>query len=274
MDIDPFVLPEMTSALLEVEPSSYAFRGSRTAGLFAELEQFCESCRSISAAAEDSADALEACHRSLYLLYADRIWRPPPAPRPSRIQQLLDSARFTLEHSFRSRLERRREELAPPETVAEWGGWFNELASGHHPAENPAWAQYLREGIDLEELRWIVRQRSLFLLRESDPWIFALPRSSGAARAGLIDVMLDRQLRSAHYVKLMLALELDPELDAYEESADWQYLATLNHQWMLALTPELSPGLLGVIYLAGDDVELPSGMVANGGRQSRCARVL
>jgi hypothetical protein len=76
----------------------------------------------------------------------------------------------------------------------------------------------------------------------------------------LIDLLLDEygwgkheRMHSTIYANVMRALGLDDELDHYETDASWQFLATLNHQWMCALDPTLTRRLVGVIYLTEAD---------------------
>lgn len=206
-------------------------------------------------------EALEDAHRALYALYADRVWRAPRHPRPAFAQAALDVSRGELEQGLRHHLARRRNGAigTPPENV-ELAEWMQRLALGPHPHEDPTWGEFIRESISLEQLKQIVINRSLFFLREPDPWIFAVPKLRGIAKAGLIDLMLDEygwgkldHMHSSVYARLMEALELQSEIDHYEAAADWRFLATLNHQWMLGLNPELNNRLLGTIYLTEAD---------------------
>jgi hypothetical protein len=207
-------------------------------------------------------DALDEAHRTLFSLYADRIWKAPKQPRPDYARIALEQIRANLEQGFRHYLGKRRmgvDGLEPPPG----GGrseWLAELALGAHPHEDSGWPQFIREQATLDQLREIVAQRSLFFLREPDPWIYALPTLSGQAKAGLIDLLLDEygwgkleRMHSSVYSQLMEALGLDSHIDHYSATTSWQYLATLNHQWMLALTTEYSRRLLGTIYLTEAD---------------------
>src|SRR6478609_5988333 len=70
--------------------------------------------------------ALKEAHRSLYAIYADRVWRPTAG----REGALLMRCRQILEAGFREQLERTREEagvdLTPPES--DHAAWFESLA--------------------------------------------------------------------------------------------------------------------------------------------------
>lgn len=220
-----------------------------------------EEAKSLAIAAfrDDDPVALERTHRTLYALYADHVWRTPNSPTRAR----MEVARTTLERGFRDNLHRRREQheaqLLPPASTS-LTTWFEKQALGEHPAESGEWSEHVREGITLDQLKCIVSQRSLFFLREPDPWIYAVPTLVGVAKAGLIDLLLDEygwgkldRMHSSVYARLMDALGLVSERDHYESESSWRYLATLNHQWMCALDGSLSRRLLGTIYLTEAD---------------------
>lgn len=206
----------------------------------------------------DLPEALDDAHRSLYALYADRTWRAPVKPRPEFADAALRTIRANLEVGFRHHLARRRAfaPLAAGESGQAAADRIMALALGPHPHDKQEWGRFVRDLASLEQLKEVVAQRSLFFLREPDPWIYAIPTLQGAAKAGLIDLLLDEygwgkleRMHSNVYAAVMAALELPSETDHFETASSWQYIATLNHQWMCALTPEHSRRLLGTIYL-------------------------
>jgi hypothetical protein len=208
---------------------------------------------------DDDPAALEQAHKFLYAIYAERVWRTPAA----RLSDELEHVRAVLETGFRAQLDRRRSEagveLVPPEQ-AQLGEWFEQLVVGEHPLDDGAWGEYVRDHASLDAMKSVVKQRSLFFLREPDPWVYAVPTLTGPAKAGLIDLLLDEygwgkfeHMHSSVYARVMGTLGLKPELDHYETSTSWQYLATLNHQWMCALDSSLSRRLIGTIYLTEAD---------------------
>lgn len=212
-------------------------------------------------------DALEDAHRCLYSLYAERVWRSPVRARSDGVDAELDAIRRRFERGLLESLDARRANSEPADAPdpGDLAGYFAALATAPQSFDGTGWGRFVRDEITLDQLRRIVAQRSLFFLREPDPWIFALPTLTGVAKAGLIDLLLDEygwgkldHMHSSVYARLMNALDLDPRPDAYEAEASWQYLATLNHQWMLALTPGLSRRLLGTIYLT--EADSPSAM--------------
>lgn len=219
-----------------------------------------DAAQRLARSAFDDGDpaALEEAHRALYAIYGERIWRPRGSDQATQLLQF----RQILEAAFRDQLDRNREavavDLTPP--ASDHGAWFEALALGPHPMDDGSWGLYLHEDATLEAMKRVVAQRSLFFLREPDPWIYAVPTLTGTAKAGLIDLLLDEygwgkldRMHSTIYANLMEALGLETEIDHYEYSTSWQYLATLNHQWMCALDPALSRRLIGTIYLTEAD---------------------
>lgn len=207
---------------------------------------------------EQDRGALEQAHRNLYSLYADKIWRNPNAPNRARLEYV----RAILEDGFRHQLDNRREELGVHFEAPRFDEprvrerWLEIQALAPHAAEDPQWTHFIRDEAPIETMKRIVAQRSLFYLREPDPWIYAVPTLRGISKAGLIDLLLDEygwgkleRMHSSVYARLMRALDLESERDHYEADTSWEYLATLNHQWMCALDGSLSRRLLGTIYL-------------------------
>lgn len=203
--------------------------------------------------------AQSAAHKALYAINAAQLWRAPRVPKMAQLGEI----REILESGFRGQLHRRRIEagvsLNPPESAG-IADWFESLVYGDHPFDDGAWGPFVCDHAPLETMKRIVAQRSLFFLREPDPWIHAIPTLSGPPKAGLIDLLLDEygwgkfdHMHSTVYARVMQSLGLDTDLDHYESEVSWQYLATLNHQWMCALDRSLSRQLLGVIFLTEAD---------------------
>lgn len=207
---------------------------------------------------ENDPEALEQAHRHLYSLYVDGSSHHPSAPDRARLEYV----RAILEDGFRRYLDARREgfdvhlESPPIAETRVLSRWMDIQVFARHPADAFNWSQFVRDEASLSTMKHLVAQRSLFYLREPDPWIYALPTLRGGSKAGLIDLMLDEygwgkleRMHSSIYGRLMDALDIDSGQDIHAEEASWQYLATLNHQWMCALNGPLSRRLLGTIYL-------------------------
>jgi hypothetical protein len=124
---------------------------------------------------------------------------------------------------------------------------------------------FYRQEATLGQLREVVAQRSLFFLKEPDPWTMVIPSLRGEAKAGLIDLILDEygwgrhdQMHSTVYATLMEKLGLSTGHDDYFDQTSWQLLAGLNYQAMLARHRRFCRRMYGYIYLV--EADSPSSM--------------
>lgn len=263
--VEAAATPEPSSPLLPLVIELLAVEDFNVSGAERQrLERAFDEALRVSAIVTHAAfdwvlvDALDDAHRALYALYADRVWRAPKQPRPEYADTGLRRIRMNLEFGFRHHLARKRgfRPLVKADTGQSTAYWVQSLAFGPHPHDAERWGEFARENVSLDQLKEVVAQRSLFFLREPDPWVYAIPTLNGVAKAGLLDLLLDEygwgkleRMHSSIYEELLEALGLPARIDHFESSSSWQYLATLNHQWMCALTPEHSHRLLGTIYL-------------------------
>ncbi|MCW2967083.1 MAG: iron-containing redox enzyme family protein [Solirubrobacteraceae bacterium] len=222
-----------------------------------------ESARSLAARAFGDEDpvALDTAHRTLYVMGAQAGWSPVDAVRDNEHDLTLTAVRLELERAFEAHLAR----LAPlPETPpadpADAGSWLSELALERPLFAGPSMGVFYREEATLEQLREVVAQRSLFFLKEPDPWTMVIPSLRGKAKAGLIDLILDEygwgrhdQMHSTVYGTLMEKLGLSSEYDHYFDRTSWQLLAGLNYQTMVARHRRLCRRMYGYVYLVEAD---------------------
>lgn len=222
----------------------------------------------LSARAFDDGDpdAAEIAHRSLYLLYAQANWSPIWAPRTNEHDPLLHEVLGILEGAFERQLSRTPLPDEPPSESDAFCSWLQEIALERELVPASGMGSLLREQATLEQMREIVAQRSLFFLKEPDPWAMVIPTLRGPAKAGLIDVLLDEygwgryeHMHSTVYETLMRKLDLDTGYDAYRDRAAWQYLAALNLQGMYARNRRLCRRMYGYIYLV--EADSPRSMV-------------
>lgn len=214
--------------------------------------------------AQHDETAVDDAHRTLYRIYASIVWRKQRLSAPARLA--MEQTRAILEEGFRAQLARSRtlsRDEIPRLADDEISGWFLSVLDGLESAAG--WREFVREEASLADMTRVVADRSLFFLREPDPWVFAVPSLTGIARAGMVDLLLDEygwgkheRMHSTIYAGVMEHLGLNTELDHYFDQAPWQYIATLNLQWMHALTPGDRNGLVGTIYLT--EAESPAAM--------------
>jgi hypothetical protein len=218
----------------------------------------------LAAAAFDHEDeqALETAHRSLYLLYAQDAWSPLSAPRANQHDLTIAAVLLELEAGFERQLARVPLPDDLPEDPEAFGPWLADLALERELPQLPptGMGPYIRDHITLDQLKEIVAQRSLFFLKEPDPWAMVIPSLQGPAKAGLLDLLLDEygwgrhdHMHSTVYEDLMRRLELDTTYDAYFERTSWQVLASMNLQGMYARHRRLCRRMYGYIYLVEAD---------------------
>lgn len=206
----------------------------------------------------DQDAALDAAHRTLYVLGAQQGWSPVGAARDNEHDLTLIAVRLELERAFEAQLARCAavpEDL--PQDPAAFAPWVEELATTRPmPFEGPSLGAHHRERTTLDQLREVVAQRSLFFLKEPDPWTMVIPSLHGRAKAGLIDLILDEygwgrydQMHSTVYEVLMGKLGLETGYDHYVDQTPWQALAGLNYQAMLARHRRLCRRMYGYVLL-------------------------
>jgi hypothetical protein len=226
-----------------------------------------EEATHIAGRAFDDGDdgALDVAHRTLYHLYSQAMWSPVDAPRHNEHDLTLAAVLLELEHGFQRQLGRVPMPDDPPPDAEAFAAWLSDLALVNPPLDDPGFGPYLRDHATLDQLREIVAQRSLFFLKEPDPWAMVIPSLRGEAKAGLIDVLLDEygwgrydHMHSTVYERLMDRLGLETGYDAYLERTSWQFLAIMNYQGMLARHRRLCRRMYGYIYLV--EAESPAAM--------------
>jgi hypothetical protein len=203
---------------------------------------------------------LDEAHRTLYLLYAQDAWSPVGAPRQNQHDPTMAAVLRALERGFEASLARHRLPEAPPEDPEAFCAWLSDLALERELVPPTGMGDLLREAATLEQMREIVAQRSLFFLKEPDPWAMVVPSLRGEAKAGLLDLLMDEygwgryeHMHSTVYETLMRRLGLDTGFDAYLDRAAPEFLAVLNYQAMLARHRRLCRRMYGYIYLVEAD---------------------
>jgi len=203
---------------------------------------------------------LDEAHRTLYLLYAQDAWSPVGAPRQNQHDPTMAAVLRALERGFEAALARHALPEAPPEEPEAFCAWLTDLALERELAPPTGMGELLREATTLGQMREIVAQRSLFFLKEPDPWAMVIPSLRGEAKAGLLDLLMDEygwgryeHMHSTVYEVLMRRLGLDTGFDAYLDRTAPEFLAVLNYQAMLARHRRLCRRMYGYIYLVEAD---------------------
>ena len=221
-----------------------------------------------SAFADDEAepDGADEVFRTMYVLHAQNAWSPVDAPRANQHDLTLTAVLLELERAFERWLARWELPEDPPREADAFCAWLQDLALEREVLPPSGAGKLIRERATLDQMREIVAQRSLFFLKEPDPWAMVIPSLHGVAKAGLLDVLLDEygwgrhdHMHSTVYETLMRKLDLDTAYDAYLDRTAWQYLAGLDYQGMLARHRRLCRRMYGYIYLV--EADSPRSMV-------------
>lgn len=229
-----------------------------------EAQELLDGARELVRAAFGDGDdgALDAAHRALYALYAQNTWSPIGTVRVNQHDPTMAAVLHQLERGFERSLQAQPLPEQPPAAPAEFAAWLSDLALERElPGDPPTgMPQLLDEQATLEQMKEIVAARSLFFLKEPDPWAMVIPSLHGKAKAGLLDLLLDEygwgrydQMHSTIYEELMAELGMETGYDAYLDRVPWQYLATVNLQHMYARHRRLCHRMYGYVYLIEAD---------------------
>lgn len=212
---------------------------------------------------DDDEAAQDVAHRTLYALHDQSAWSPVDRPRFNQHDLTLQAVMLELEAGFERQLERMLPlPEDPPADPGDFAPWLADLALARAlPGLEPSGlGAYVREHATLEQLREMVAAKSLFFLKEPDPWAMVIPSLRGEAKAGLLDLLLDEygwgryeHMHSTVYERLMDRLGLATDYDHYVDSTDWRYLRTLTYQGMLARHRRLCRRMYGYVYFVEAD---------------------
>ncbi|RJK92763.1 iron-containing redox enzyme family protein [Vallicoccus soli] len=131
-----------------------------------------------------------------------------------------------------------------------------------HPrlTAGPSLSRWVMRHADEEQFREMLRQRSVYQLREADPHTWAIPRITGPAKAALIEIQADEygggryeRMHSVLFARTMRAFGLDTTYGAYWPLATPATLATNNLITYFGLHRRWRGALLG--HLAGVEMD-------------------
>lgn len=213
----------------------------------------------------------EDLHLCLYVCYGlhsygidgiDDSWEWEPS---------IVSLRTGLERRFEEALREGIDDSSLPEP-GELETWLGALAA--EGLRDRQLSSYLASRATLEQFREFVVHRSIYTLHEADPHTLAIPRISGAPKAGLVEVQVDEygsghlpNMHSHLFGSTMEGLGLSSEPDAYLDLVPATTLATVNLVWMFALQRRLRAALLGHLALFESTSTAPNRAYGNGLRR-------
>jgi hypothetical protein len=240
-------------------PSS---RGSLTESLFIAWRAGSADLRMVLAAGpsddEDAALALwclyELNYRGFDGVPDDLEWDP----------QLL-GLRRELERDLEARLRAR---WTPP---ARSGSFADELLDWIAAQDGVSLAAHVQREADREQVLELMRLRSIYHLRESDPTAWVVPRLGVRAKAALMELQYDEygagdpnRLHHHLFAEGMAAAGLDPSYGAYLDEAPLEILEQNNAMSLFGLHRRLRGAALGHLAAFEATSSVPSRRMMQG----------
>ena len=236
-------------------------RGSLSEALFEAMRSDAATLPRLHAAPDHDEDA-EIALWALYELHyrgfddvaEDREWDP---------------ALLELRRSLERRLEARlRARFAPPEPSDSFAETFFDFVAGHDGA---SLAAYIHRQADVDEARDLLRLRSVYHLKESDPTAWVVPRLPARVQAPLMEIQYDEygagdpnRLHAGLFATGMEACGLSRERGAYLDEAPLEVLEQNNAMSLFGLHRRLRGAALGHLAAFEATSSLPSRRMAQG----------
>jgi hypothetical protein len=176
--------------------------------------------------------------------------------------------------AVRGRLEKDFEEVLRTRHngVTDGTAWneedFFELVASH---EGPSIARHVQRTADEEQVRELLRLRSVYHLKETDPVAWTLPRLPAATQAALVELLYDeygaghaQRHHATLFAEGLRASGLDATYGAHVGEAPTEVLEQNNAMTMFGLQRRLRGAALGHLAAFEATSSLPSRQMAQG----------
>ncbi len=180
----------------------------------------------------------------------------------------LAGVRVRLERDLEARLRARYPFPAPGDDIVA------DLTRMIETHEGPSLARHLQHGATREHAESLLRQRSIYHLKEADPTSWVVPRLTGRSKAALIEVQFDEyghgdpaRLHHHLFARGLEASGLDHRYGAYIDEAVPEVLEQNNALSMFGLQRRLRGAALGHLAAFEATSSLPSRQLAQGLRR-------
>ena len=208
---------------------------------------------------DDEAITLWTLHELSYRGFEDAADRAEWDPEALVVRQQLEVA---LEDRLRARWS--GADLTPAEVPAE-------LERVVAEDDGPSLADHVRRRATLDELLELLRQRSIYHLKESDPSAWVVPRLPVRAKAALMELQYDEygdgdpnRLHSHLFARGLVAVGLRSEYGAYVDDALPETLEMNNAGSMFGLQRRLRGAAMGHLAAFEMTSSLPSRKMVQG----------
>jgi hypothetical protein len=179
-------------------------------------------------------------------------------------------ARADLEARFEDDL-RRRHAAAPSPRAGDLAASLFAYVEGH---EGPSLSGFVQRRADREQLLELLRHRSVYALRESDPTAWLVPRVGSRTQAALMSLQYDEygggdasRVHAHLFARGMAACRMSPEFGAYVDDAPVEVLEQNNAMTLFGLHRRLRAAGLGHLAAFEATSSLPSRRMAQGLRR-------
>lgn len=181
-------------------------------------------------------------------------------------------ARHRLELAFERRLRQRWAATSAhrlvPDTPAGVPDALRALVASH---EGPSLATYVRRHAGRDQALALLRQRSVYHLKEADPTSFVVPRLPVRAKAALVELQYDEygdgdpnRLHAHLFARGLASVGLSPTYGAYVEEASTQTLELNNAASLFGLQRRLRGAATGHLAAFEMTSALPSRAMSQG----------
>ena len=176
-------------------------------------------------------------------------------------------------HGLELRLEERLRDRfvaagGPPATDADLAESLFAYVAAH---DGRSLAAYVHRSADREQVLDLLRLRSVYHLKETDPTAWAVPRLPRASQAALVEVMYDeygggraRDVHSALFARAMAACGLDDRYGAYLDDVPTEVLEQNNAMTLFGLHRRLRGAAVGHLAAFEATSSMPSRRMTQG----------
>lgn len=239
-------------------------RGPLSSALLARLATAPPSSSPVDAALpaaagpDDEAISLWVIHELHYRGFdeVDDRWEWAPA---------LATVRWQLEGSLEARL---RERYVPPSRTDDLADDLFAMIAAH---DGPSIATHVQHRATRDEVRQLMRDRSIYHLKEADPTSWVIPRLEAGPKAALMEIQFDEygagrpeRLHHELFARGLAELGLSAEYGAYVDDAPVEVLEQNNALSMLGLHRRLRGAALGHLAAVEATSSLPSKRMVQG----------
>jgi hypothetical protein len=189
--------------------------------------------RSLPASSDPLSDA--DFQFALWLLYELHYRSFEDAADDAEWAPSLLSVRRELETAFDAAVQEVCADQVAALTAADPGDVPDQLFELVETFPGPSLAEYVQRRADRDQVRELLLLRSVYHLKEADPHSFVIPRLTGAAKAGLVELQYDEygdgdteRIHQDLFARALEAADLDPSYGAYVEVVPAEVLAVNN----------------------------------------------